>query len=137
MNTEQNLRVGQRGLALGDLLTWCIIIGVAALGIMRVFPIYNEKLKVDTTIKNIVENAEVNQKSSSEIAKAMLRNFEVQDVDQFTNANIKDVLKIEKINGSKERRLTFEYEIRGPLFGKFEIVYQYQQEAVIPGLGYN
>lgn len=127
----------QQGLALGELLTWCIIIGVAALGIMRVFPIYNQKLKVDTTIKNVVGNPEVNQKNSSEIAKALLRNFSVQDVDQFNMQNIKDVLTVEKIDGEKERLLTFDYEIRGPLFGRFNLVYHYRKEAVIPGLGYN
>lgn len=129
-------RKKQSGLTLGDMLTWCIILGTAALGVMRVFPIYNQKLKVDASINSILENPELNTMNQREIAAAMMRNFSVQDVDVFDGGGIKDALNITPIKGGKGRLLTMQYEIRGPLFGKFELAYQYYREATLPSLDY-
>ncbi len=118
-------------------LGWLIVLGLIAFFttiILRLFPLYNEAFKVTTSLKSVASEPDIASKNTTQIRKFLLRNFEVQDVDRFDRNSIKKVLKVNKIKGSKNRLITMEYEIRGPLFANLDIVLNYHDSIEIPGL---
>lgn len=126
----------QRGVALGGLITWCVIIGFGAIIVMRFWPLVNQKMKVDVAMKQLSERDDIARMNRQEIYKAILRNFEVQDVDQFNRQNLKDALSVERSEDGSSRLAVMAYEIRGPLFSDFDIVLNYRNEKVLPALQY-
>jgi len=126
----------QRGVALGGLITWCVIIGFGAILVMRFWPLINQKMKVDVAMKQMAEREDIGRMTTKEIYDAILRNFEVQDVDQFNRKNIKNALSVDRAQDGKSRLAVMQYEIRGPLFSDFDIVLNYRNEKTLPPLSY-
>jgi hypothetical protein len=74
-------------------------------------------------------------KSSREIQTSLLQRFEIDDVDQFTEHNIKNHLAIKPNEDGKDRTLTMAYEARGPLLGNLDVVLKFDKSTLIPGTG--
>lgn len=128
------IRKHQQGMTF---LGWIIVLGLIAFFttiILRLFPLYNEAFKVNSSLRAVASEPDIASKNTTEIRKFLLRNFEVQDVDRFDRNSIKKVLKVNKIKGSKDRLITMAYEIRGPLVANLDIVMNYHDSIEIPGL---
>ncbi len=76
-------RKKQRGVTLSGLIMACIVLGVAALLVMRLWPIYNEKMKVDQAMDKLASNPDAARMTKPEIVQAIMRQFDVSDVDRF------------------------------------------------------
>jgi len=117
-------------------LGWLIVLGLIGFFttlILKLFPLYNEAFKVSTSLKAVASQVDIARKNSTDIRKFILRNFEVQDVDRFDRDSIKEVLKVNKIKGKKDRLITMKYEIRAPLIANLDIVMNYEDAIEIPG----
>ena len=75
------------------------------------------------------------QEQPREIQTSLLRRFEIDDVDRFTEHNIKDHLVIKPNEDGKGRTLTMAYEARGPLLGNLDVVLKFDKSILIPGTG--
>jgi Domain of unknown function (DUF4845) len=126
---------GQNGLSFLGFLFVCAFIGLVALLVIRLFPLYMESFKVSTAIEAMVTMAGVATKSSREIQTSLLRRFEIDDVDRFTEHNIKDHLAIKPNEDGTGRTLTMAYEARGPLLGNLDVVLKFDKSILIPGTG--
>ncbi len=118
-------------------LGWLIVLALLAFFttlILRLFPLYNEAFKVSQSLKAVASQPDIARKDTAAIRKFVMRNFEVQDVDRFDRNSIKNVLKVHKIKGSKNRLITMKYEIRGPLLANLDVVLNYEDNIEIPGL---
>ncbi|MEM7468305.1 MAG: DUF4845 domain-containing protein [Pseudomonadota bacterium] len=115
----------QRGITLSGLIYTCIILGFIALVVMKLFPLYNEKMKVDFALEKIATAPGANNKSKMELVKGVMRQFEVSDVDRWSTPEFAKLLKVEKQKGKKVKKLVLDYEIRGPLFGELDVVLKY------------
>lgn len=125
MNTLRN----QRGVSLSGLLYTCVLIGFVAVTVMRLFPLYNEKFKVDAALSSVVGQPSIGSETNQEIYTAILRHFEVSDMDRFENQQaLSKVLRIENLANGRGRRLHMAYEIRGPLFGPLDIILKYNRQ---------
>jgi hypothetical protein len=120
-----NLKMDQRGVSLGGLLTWCVIVGFGALMLMKLWPIYNEKMKVDQAMAKLATNPDGPRMGKTAFAKALMRQFDVNDVDSFSTKELQDTLKVGREKGSKNKIVTLAYEIRGPFFANMDIVMNY------------
>jgi len=130
-------RKNQSGITfIGFLIVCSLLIFFAFLG-MRLWPILNEKIKVDQAMENLKTREDVATLSRNGLGKYMLRHFEVEDVDQFERmADLKDIFIVQKIKGKKKRLMQMVYEIRRPVVdGKFDVVYKYNKSLVIDGTG--
>lgn len=123
----------QRGMTLISLLIVVSLLAVVALIVMKLFPLYNESFKVTSSLESVAGQSGVGSKSSAELQKLLLRSFEIQDVDQFNEYNLKKYLKVSKKKGTKDRDMTMKYEIRGPLFGDLDAVLKYDKTVAIGG----
>ena len=126
---------GQKGLSFWGFLFVCAFIGFIALAVIRLFPLYMESFKVSTAIEAMATMTGVATKSGREIQTPLLRRFEIDDVDRFTEHNIKDHLAIKPNEDGKGRTLTMAYEARGPLVGNLDAVLKFDKSILIPGTG--
>ena len=119
------MRHVQRGVTLSGLIYSCIIIGFVALVAMKLFPLYNEKMKVDFALEKVANTAGSGDQSKMELVKAIMRQFEVSDVDRWGTQEFAKLLKVKKEKGKKNKTMTLDYEVRGPLFGELDVVLKY------------
>ncbi len=126
----------QRGITfIGFLLVCSLLVFFAYIG-MRLWPIYNEKIKVDNALDSLSQRSDIAQMNTASIGKNLLRFFEVEDVDQFsTLSDMKGIFSVTRVKGKNERMMGMTYEIRRPLIADFDIVLKYDKSLIIPGTG--
>ena len=127
------IRSYQRGFTLIGFLVACVLVGFAALVVMRLFPLYNESFKVRAALEAISNQPDIAQKTAHEIRTLVMRNFEVSDVDRFTDANIRNVLTVKRDPSGRQRLVRMAYEVRGPLFGNLDVVLKIDESITIAG----
>jgi hypothetical protein len=122
----------QRGVSLSGLLAFSALIGTIAVVGMRLFPLYNEKFKVDSALQHAAAQPDAAVTSTQEIMKVIVRDFEVSDVDRFESTQaLAKVFDVETITNSRDKRMHMAYEIRGPFFGPLDIVLKYDNTIVL------
>lgn len=131
----RNSGTKQTGVALSGLFFWCVLIGAAALAAMRLFPLYNEKMKVDLALETVVNDASADTQTKGDLVRAIMKQFEVSDVDRWSTMEFTKLLQVEKIKGSPNRLMRLAYEIRNPLCCDLDLVLNYHREHELsPGV---
>ena len=129
-------RKRQTGVSFLGFLIGCALVGFFAYLGMRLWPIVNEKLKVDMAMKSVAARPDIANLGKADIGKYMLRHFEVEDVDQFSSMkDMKDIFMVQRIKGEKKRLMTMAYEIRRPMIANLDVVLKYNKSIEIDGLG--
>lgn len=116
----------QRGITLSGLIMGCIVLGTAAVIVMKLWPLYNEKMKVDQAMEHLGANPDAARMSKMEVLYALMRQFDVSDVDRFDTPGLAKVLTVGKKKGSGDKVVIIEYEIRTPLFSNLDVVMNYR-----------
>jgi len=122
-----NRRNGQLGITLSGLIYVCIILGIVAVTAMKLFPLYNEKTKVDFALEKVAAQPEAARMSKAEIVKLIGRQFEVSDVDRWTLSEFSKLLELKKSKDGRHKYMVLNYEIRGPFYGDLDIVLKYSK----------
>lgn len=122
----------QRGVSLSGLLFWCVLIGIVALIGMKLFPLYNEKMKVDFAFEEVMREANVGNWTKGDLVTAMMKQFEVSDVDRWTTPEFSKLLQVVPKPGGGGRTMSLYYEIRGPLCCDLDVVLNYGKEIDLP-----
>jgi hypothetical protein len=125
----------QRGASLLGLLFWAVVVGAAALVVMKLFPLYNERWKVVAAMHAVAAQPGVAEMSVHDIRKFVLRNFEISELRHFDDRNLPKALTVERDEASKGRVMHFAYEIRRPFFGDLDIVLKLDERMPLPGKG--
>ena len=122
-----NRKYSHGGISLSGLIYTSIIFGIVAITVMKLFPLYNEKTKVDFTLEKIASQKESEKMTKTEIVRLIMRQFEVSEVRRWSTAEFAKVLKIEKLKGGRGKVIKLNYEIRGPFFGELDVVLKYDK----------
>ena len=117
----------QAGVSLSGLIYTCIILVSLAVVGMKLFPLYNERTKVNFSLEKVASQPESAKMSKTQIVKLIGRQFEVFEVRRWSTTEFKKILKIEKSKGSASKVMKLKYEIRGPLFGELDVVLKYDR----------
>lgn len=126
----------QRGLSIWELLFFSVLIGVTALVIIKLFPLYMEKFKVVKAMNSIAVQSDVGNMDEFVIKDRLLRHFEIEDVDRFsTPEDLKKVFKVTKNKDNPGRTMSMNYEIRAPFVGDLDVVLKVQRD--LPIAAYN
>lgn len=126
-------RSRQAGVGFLGFLVLAALVGLGALVLMKLFPLYNESFKVTSAIKAVAGRVDIAEQSPAAIRDLMLRNFEVQDLDDFNASNIRQHLAVVKAPTGQGRVLSFRYERRAPLLGNLDVVLNFEREQPIAG----
>ena len=116
----------QRGITLSGLITGCIVLGFGALVFMKLWPLYNEKMKVDQAMERLGTNPDAARMTKMEVVLALMRQFDVSDVDRFDTSGLNKVVTVGKKKNSNNKVVVLEYEIRAPLFSNLDVIMNYR-----------
>jgi hypothetical protein len=112
-------------ITVSGLIYTCIILGAVAVVAMKLFPLYNEKLKVDLALEKVAGQTESVRMSKHELAKLIMRQFEVSEVRRWREAEFEKLLQVKKTKSGNGKTMSLDYEIRGPLFAELDVVLKY------------
>lgn len=116
----------QRGITLSGLIMACIVLGGSAVMVMKLWPLYNEKMKVDQAMEHLSGNPEAARMNKMDVVRALMRQFDVSDVDRFDTPGLAKVVTVGKKKGSGDKVIMIEYEIRTPLFSNLDVIMNYR-----------
>ena len=116
----------QLGITLSGLIMVCVVLGGAALFVMKLWPLYNEKMKVDQAMAYLEANPAAPRMNKAEIVQAIMRQFDVSDVDRFDTPGLAKVVTVGKKKGTAIKVVMMEYEIRAPFFSNLDLVMNYR-----------
>ena len=89
-----NLKRNQQGITLSGLIMGCVVIGMCALLFMKLFPIYNEKMKVDQAMDRLANNSDGARMTKRAMVKAIMKQFDVNDIDRFSTPTLTKTLQV-------------------------------------------
>lgn len=115
----------QSGITLSGLIMASVVFGTLAVTGMKLWPIYNEKFKVDLAMDKLATLPEGSRMTKVSAARAIERQFDVQDVDTIDFPRLMKILEVTQIKGSPNKLATLRYEIRAPFFSNLDIVMNY------------
>ena len=121
-----NSKRRQQGITLSGLIMGCVVLGCASLLVMKLWPIYNEKMKVDQAMEHLGSNPDAARMTKQEVVQALMRQFDVSDVDRFDTPGLTKVVTVGKKKGTNEKVVIMEYEIRAPLFDNLDVIMNYR-----------
>jgi hypothetical protein len=117
----------QQGITAIGLILWLIILGFGALLTLRLFPVYMESFKIDTAMQSVIEDPALLKKSNREIIEALLRRFEIDDVERIDSRNYRGHVRIERKRNKVTLGVT--YRAEAPLFGNLSLVADFHKQT--------
>ena len=115
----------QRGVSLSGLIIASIVLGSVALVGMKLFPIYNEKFKVDLAMDKLASAPEGARLNRLGMSRILQNQFDVSDIDSIPYQQLPKMLQISEKGSTK--KVTLAYEIRGPLFSNLDVIMKYSK----------
>ena len=115
----------QAGLGMWGWLGTLFVIGFIALVTVKCVPVYLNHLKVSTTISDIAKDSDNATADPFEIRREIQRRFDVDDTKHIKASEV----KVQRTDGS--RRLSYDYEVRVPLFANISIVIQFTDSKLV------
>lgn len=119
-------RTSQRGITLSGLIMASIVLGVVALTIMKLWPVYNEKIKVDQAMAKLAADPDGFRMTKQQMVNAIMRQFDVSDVETFDTPRLNKTLQVGRKKHSPNKVVMLAYEIRAPLFSNLDIIMNYK-----------
>ena len=126
-----NWKTSRGGVSLSGLIYSAIIFAIIAVVGMKLFPLYNEKFKVDLALEKVAGQTESARMTKTALVKLVMRQFEVSEVRRWSMVEFVKVLKIKKLKLGKGKTMSLEYEIRGPFFAELDLVLKYEKSLIL------
>ncbi len=116
----------QRGITLSGMIAACVVLGAVALVGMKLWPVYNEKFKVDLAMDKLASTPEGSRMSKVAMSKVLEKQFDVNGVTSIHPHKLPKMLKVDRVKGGG-KQVTLAYEIRGQLFGDLDAALNYSK----------
>ena len=123
------LRKGQGGMTILGMLLMAAVVGFVGLIVMKLVPMYMESFKIDQALESLSQDSGILSDTKQEIRKKFIRRMDIEDVDRFTERNIRDYMTIEKEGNYVS--IAIEYQGRAPLFGNLTLVADFEKEITV------
>ena len=119
---------------------WITILGVLAffvLIVLRLFPLYSEKITVLSAMDSVANRPDIKTMSSSQIRKAIRINIEVSsNSERFSNPkHLKNLVKVVKDKKTKKKYIQITYEGRNKFVKDIVLVLVFDHKKEIGGSG--
>ena len=126
-----NWKTSRGGVSLSGLIYSSIIFGIIAVTGMKLFPLYNEKFKVDLALEKVAGQKESARMSKTDLVKLIQRQFEVSEVRRWSRNEFTKLLQVKKLKNGRGKQMSLEYEIRGPFFAELDIILNYEKSLIL------
>lgn len=114
----------QQGMTMISMAVLIVMIGFIGLIGLRLFPVYMENWKMSSHLDAIAEMSTTGSMSNAEITKALLRRFDIDDIENIKAEHI----FVERPEKGK-MIIAVEYEVRTPGMGNVEMVVSFAKEV--------
>lgn len=113
----------QAGMTMISWIVVLLVLGFFFLITLRMFPIYMDRFKVNSSMDSLKTEPELSLKSVPEIRQMLLNRLDINDVDVVVPANI----LIERADTGMN--VIVKYEDRKNLFGDVDVVVKYDRKV--------
>lgn len=120
-------RKEQQGMTLVGWLIVLVLVGSAALLVLRVVPVYLESFKVERAMQSVAEEPGIAGMSKRQIYKKFISRMDVEDVDRFSERNIHKFMTVQK-QGPKVT-LTLKYQNVTHLIHNISLQFDFEHQA--------
>lgn len=114
----------QRGVTLGGVFFFMILVGFAAYSAARVLPVYMDYWVVEKTMRNIIALPDAKDMKDGEIRLKFARELNLNNVKVVTS----DDLVIDQVPGGL--RLSASFSVKKPFMGSVNLCMDFQAEAI-------
>lgn len=125
-----SLRKGQDGMTILGMLMLAAVVGFVGLIVMKLVPLYMESFKIDQALDSMSQDSGLLTATKQEIRKKFIRRMDIEDVDRFTERNIRNYMTIESTGSSVS--VAIKYEGRAGLFGNLTLVADFDKRIRVP-----
>lgn len=122
-----NLKQRQRGMTFWMLLFVLVVLGIAFLVALKLFPVYLESFKIDQVIESVTQDPGIGDRSRKEIVDTLVKRFDIDDVRRITESNLKNYVDVEKTG--RRVKITVEYRAEVHLVGNLSLVADFTKRA--------
>jgi type IV secretory pathway TrbF-like protein len=113
----------QRGMTLGGLIFFMVIVGFCAYSAARIVPAYMDEWSIQKVFQAVADNAEIKTMSDNDIRYHLSRSFDTNYIKVIKA----DDVEIEHI--SEGVHLSTNYSVKAPFFGNVHLCMDFQVDA--------
>jgi len=120
----------QSGLTFLGLVFVLAVIAMVVLFVLRLFPLYNEKLQVEAAMNTVVSQPGAATRSIVETRDAFLRALTVTNIRRFNSSNVREHVDVIKPARSGEPpMLHVRYQATNKLFADIELLLNFDKQV--------
>ncbi len=123
----------QSGLTFLGLVFILGTLAMVVLFVLRLFPLYNEKLQIESALQSVISQPEVATMSVADVRRAFLRALAVTNINRFTGANLKDHLNLIKATRGQPPQLHLQYQATNKLFADIQLLLEFDKQLPLDG----
>ena len=120
-------RTRQKGITALGLVFVLVVLGVFGYVGLKMVPVYLQSFKIDTAMKNLMHDGDIQNMSKDQIARGLVRRLDINQVELITERNWKNYLQIE--TGQGQVSLDVIYTRKVPLFGNLSLVADFHKHV--------
>jgi len=124
-----SLRKGQGGMTILGMLMLAAVIGFVGLILMKLVPMYMESFKINQALESLSQDSGLLTSTKHEIRMKFIRRMDIEDVDRFTERNLRNYMTIETTANSVS--IVVAYEGRAELFGNLALVADFHKQVTV------
>lgn len=102
-----------------------VVVGIFGYIGLKLFPIYSESFKVESSMENLAQDDSLRNMSKMEIVDALVRRLEVNDVDFVNRRTYQNYVSVAKDTGGVSVTVTYRREV--PIFGNLSLVMDFDK----------
>jgi len=120
-------RTRQKGITALGLVFVLVVLGIFGYVGLKMVPVYLQSFKIDTAMKNLMHDGDIQNMSKDQIARGLVRRLDINQVELITERNWKNYLQIE--TGQGQVSLDVIYTRKVPLFGNLSLVADFHKHV--------
>lgn len=117
----------ERGISMISLIVLLALIGFVGLVGLRLVPIYLESFKIQTAMESVIDDAELLAQSKRDIAMALTRRLDIDEVKRITERNYTQYVDIDK--KGKKVSISVRYKADTPLLANIGLVVDFDKSV--------
>jgi len=126
----------QSGLTFIGLVFVLAIIAMVVLFVLRLFPLYNEKLQVEAAMQTVVNQPGAASRNINETRSAFMRALAVTNITRFTSNNVRDHVDIVKpARAGEPPLLHVKYQATNKLFADIQLLLDFDKQLPLSNTG--
>ena len=115
----------QRGMTLISFLLLLGLLGVTAVVLVRVAPIYFQHYMIRSTLQSLADDRDLGSKTREEIYELLRRRWEINDIEEVTTRDV----KLERTDDSLKVKLR--YDVVRPILGNLDVLVHFDDAVEI------